>query len=452
MRWKPCFDVRRVVFGVMAVAMASGVVAQSETLVFAPNNTSNNILKFIGETGEYKGIIGAGFLTNPLGIEMDPVSGFLFVADQNSAGGAVLRFDPYTGAYAGLVGSGFLTRPDEIAFGPDGTMYVTDIRSSGQSVIMRFDPITGAYDGLFASGFLGSGLAGLSLYVDDQNIVYVQGADGTAIQRFNGETGAYLGAIGSGFFTQGRGVEMTTVGGQPWLLTGSFNQGSIYRWRLSDSSFRGLIASGGFAPTTRAIAMLPNGQVLVRSVSNTEYIARFVPETGEYKGLFMANFNTNGFGLAVETPARVTGVINLLSLDPGAYPRTVTLEVIDNSGNVVDTQTVSIDNTGAYVLRTYARGNNFRVSANGTRWLRRVSAPVNIDRDGVGGVNFSLPNGDVNADAIVDGNDVNVVLANFGAEAPFPNAAIEAADVNGDTIVDGNDVNIILANFGGEDE
>lgn len=53
--------------------------------------------------------------------------------------------------------------------------------------------------------------------------------------------------------------------------------------------------------------------------------------------------------------------------------------------------------------------------------------------------------GDVNGDRLVDGNDVNLVLGQFGGEDPnLPE------DVNGDGIVDGNDINAILANFGRE--
>lgn len=66
-------------------------------------------------------------------------------------------------------------------------------------------------------------------------------------------------------------------------------------------------------------------------------------------------------------------------------------------------------------------------------------------------LDLSLRIGDVNADDIVDGNDVNATLAAFGAEIGSPEY-VEAADVNGDGIVDGNDVNAILANFGAESE
>lgn len=57
-----------------------------------------------------------------------------------------------------------------------------------------------------------------------------------------------------------------------------------------------------------------------------------------------------------------------------------------------------------------------------------------------------LRNGDVNNDGIIDGNDVNAVLAQFGEEGTGI-----VADVNGDQIVDGNDVNAILGSFGEED-
>lgn len=62
-------------------------------------------------------------------------------------------------------------------------------------------------------------------------------------------------------------------------------------------------------------------------------------------------------------------------------------------------------------------------------------------------LNVLVLNGDVNNDGIVDGNDVNTILADFGAEGEHLRA-----DVNLDGIIDGNDVNAVLASFGSEDE
>lgn len=86
-----------------------------------------------------------------------------------------------------------------------------------------------------------------------------------------------------------------------------------------------------------------------------------------------------------------------------------------------------------------------RVQVSSLNWLNRVgSATVTSGLTDLG--TLTLINGDPNQDLIVDGNDVNVVLSNFGNEGD-PGLT---GDVNWDGIVDGNDVNVILANFGAE--
>lgn len=63
---------------------------------------------------------------------------------------------------------------------------------------------------------------------------------------------------------------------------------------------------------------------------------------------------------------------------------------------------------------------------------------------------FPFHAGDINRDRIVDGNDVNAVLAVFGAEAGSSSWTNPRADQNFDGIVDGNDINLVLGVFGTE--
>lgn len=114
-----------------------------------------------------------------------------------------------------------------------------------------------------------------------------------------------------------------------------------------------------------------------------------------------------------------------------------------NGGDVTATGT-----NGNYSVEPPPTVNgNYRVAVKPTGFLRRIipsgSATSLITSLGT----FTLTNGDVNNDNVIDGNDVNAVLALFGTEG----SGI-ASDVNGDTVVDGNDINIILSNFGAEGE
>ena len=169
-------------FGI-GLCCLSSAFAQA-TMVYVPDINSNSVLKFDATTGEYKGIIGAGFLNNPLNLEQNPNDNRLYVTSI----GRVVRLDPYTGEYLGLVGSGFLEFPDDITFGSDGTMYVTDLKSTG-TCILKFNPVTGEYKGIIATGFLGNPSWGSCLEIAADDTVYVIGAGGTAIQKFNGVTG-----------------------------------------------------------------------------------------------------------------------------------------------------------------------------------------------------------------------------------------------------------------------
>lgn len=119
-------------------------------------------------------------------------------------------------------------------------------------------------------------------------------------------------------------------------------------------------------------------------------------------------------------------------------------EVVLREGAAIDLNGNSSNDDDAFVES---------VSNNGAAINDRgeVLLVVNL-RNGAGAttgqalVGFDLPiTGDVNGDGIVDGNDINEILSNFGAEDPTLDS-----DVNGDGIVDGNDINVVLGFFGRE--
>lgn len=426
----------------------SSAFAQA-TLVYVPDINSNSVLKFDATTGEYKGIIGAGFLNNPLNLEQNPNDNRLYVTSI----GRVVRLDPYTGEYLGLVGSGFLEFPDDISFGSDGTMYVTDLKSTG-TCIVKFNPVTGEYKGIIANGFLGNPAWGSSLEIAADDTVYVIGAGGTAIQKFNGVTGEYLGVIGSGFFSDGRGLALSDVAGNPTVMSGvATSNGSVFKFRTDTSAYTGMFATGGFVPNVRAIAKMPNGWVLARGQSgSTEYVARFVPDTGEYKGLFAANWNIFGYGLAVETPATVSGSLVFGDYVGTGVSRPVTFEFYDGA-TLIDSTTVNVTPNGgtpvAYSVRTDARGPAITVKARGSRWLKKAVV-ANISGPGVSGVSISMTNGDCDASTEVDAADIDLVIANFGLI--FPGPGPEDSDIDGSGEVDAADIDIVIANFGSVDD
>ncbi|MBL8060054.1 MAG: hypothetical protein JNK63_04975 [Chthonomonas sp.] len=436
----------------MLLALSQLAVASWATLVYVSDINNDSVLKFEADTGEYKGSIGTGLVPNLLSVEQSPFDDNLYVTC-TSGTGFIVRLNPYTGEYLGMIGNGFLEFPDDIAFGPDGTLYVTDLKSTG-GCILKFNPTTGEYLGIIGNGFLGSANWGHSIDVNDSNVVYVIGAGGTAIQKFNGLTGEYLGVIGSGFFSNGRGLVLTNIGGEEHVLSGiASSQGSVLKFKTSDSSYQGVLASGGFVPNVRAIDVMPNGWLLARGYSNpTEYVARFVPDTGEYKGLFAANWGISGYGIAVETPATVTGTLVFGNYVGSGVSRPVTFEFYDGA-TFIDSTTINVTPNGgtpvAYSVDTDARGASITVKANGTRWLKEAVV-ANISGPGATGVNLTLQNGDPDLTGEVDAADIDMVILNFGSV--FPGPGPEDSDIDGSGEVDAADIDVVIANFGAIDD
>jgi hypothetical protein len=116
--------------------------------------------------------------------------------------------------------------------------------------------------------------------------------------------------------------------------------------------------------------------------------------------------------------------------------KTATIKV--KQGTQVFTYTATLGANGQYAVPIELSGN-IEVLAQAAPGLARkvslsnVSAPVQQ--------NFTLTNGDVNGDNVVDDADLLIVLFNFGGSD-------SASDVNGDSTVDDADLLIVLFNFG----
>lgn len=139
--------------------------------------------------------------------------------------------------------------------------------------------------------------------------------------------------------------------------------------------------------------------------------------------------------------------------DPSRLPQVGTFQILDAAGvNVLSTQTVALGSNFAFTLAdpNNSAGGSYVVRYVGTlSWMARRTGVITT----TSALNTSVGtviaiNGDTNQDLIVDGNDINTVLANFGSEIAGP---LEG-DLNLDGIVDGNDINVILSNFGTEAE
>lgn len=125
----------------------------------------------------------------------------------------------------------------------------------------------------------------------------------------------------------------------------------------------------------------------------------------------------------------------------------IAVEVIltPTGGEPLPAQTVTLNSLGEFTVEAPSEGA-YDIRVKPFNWLSSSVSNVSVTNRGVFNLSFVARNGDVNRDGIVDGNDVNSVLATFGEEGDNL-----LTDANGDGIIDGNDINVLLANFGEED-
>lgn len=137
----------------------------------------------------------------------------------------------------------------------------------------------------------------------------------------------------------------------------------------------------------------------------------------------------------------VTGTVNFSTAPGTLQGRTVDLTYVLPSGqSFTDNTPLSSSSTFNYVSQVPA--DTYRVLVDSAGCLVRAVPSFVLQASGGTLPTVTLILGDINNDNIIDGNDINEILSEFGSEGNF------VEDLNADGIVDGNDVNIALSNFG----
>ena len=157
----------------------------------------------------------------------------------------------------------------------------------------------------------------------------------------------------------------------------------------------------------------------------------------EYAGNSTYAASAGSNGLAVNR-VRVQGQIQLANRpNPNGLIARIEIE----AGSNQESFQVTLDAAGNYGVDTALTGNaTVKVSIPNSAWLcQRQGAYLS----NVVTLNFSLSNGDVDANGVIDDADLLMVLFAFGQTgANLP------SDVNGDGVVDDADLLIVLFNFG----
>jgi hypothetical protein len=174
---------------------------------------------------------------------------------------------------------------------------------------------------------------------------------------------------------------------------------------------------------------------------NFNYFIQYEPDNQEdvyqYYGLeggVQATFGMRVWGAAAPA-TRLQGVITIAGFAGSYAGRQAIIRI--RQGSTINTYTVTLSDSGAYSVDVREQGAA-EVLAQMAPGLARK---VNLTLSGTTTQNFTLTNGDVNGDNVVDDADLLQVLFNFGGTD-------RASDVNGDNVVDDDDLLIVLFNFG----
>ncbi|GMV37165.1 MAG: hypothetical protein AMXMBFR61_16730 [Fimbriimonadales bacterium] len=153
--------------------------------------------------------------------------------------------------------------------------------------------------------------------------------------------------------------------------------------------------------------------------------------------------NVRGTGAKCECPGvNISGRINLQFY--GGSISGLVAEMQVRNGITTESFNVPLAPDGSYSVTTHIPGS-VEVLAKVSHWLRGKVTGVNTNGGDVGGVDFSLVNGDVDMDNAVTLTDLNGVLVRFGSTS-------SVGDLDGSGFVGLEDLNIVLINFSAQGE
>jgi hypothetical protein len=156
----------------------------------------------------------------------------------------------------------------------------------------------------------------------------------------------------------------------------------------------------------------------------------------------------NFLGLAeFHSDCPVSGTVSLGQYLPSPAGKLVQFEIRQN-GVEIESHDVVLGGGGSYSFTTTKRGT-LQVLAKSEHWLRKSSATINLTDVGASGISFSLNNGDVDPNNIVDLGDFDQFAAAFGSEFGDGNFN-SMADLDGSTVVDLGDFDILAGHFSEE--
>jgi hypothetical protein len=139
-----------------------------------------------------------------------------------------------------------------------------------------------------------------------------------------------------------------------------------------------------------------------------------------------------------------TAALQDYSGNASSVPVTVDLRT-PGTTTALESHTVYVDGSGNFAFPTALNGT-YDVACNGPHWLRSVASSVAVSDSAVTPVTFSLVNGDVNGDNVIDLADLVAIAAAWRSSPGMSNYNANA-DLNGDGVIDLLDWMIVARNW-----
>lgn len=430
----------------VAIGLLLGAGQARSEMVFGVNETAKLIMKFDLDTGEYKG--SASFLSGTI-YDMDQGPDGLMYCLVN--GNVIRKIDPYSGEYKGDIGTGFFNGASAISIGPDGMVYVAN-----NTGVFRFQP-DGTYKGIFGGGFVQPGFFA-TMAVGLDNTAYVVNEPNDMIMKFDAATGEYKGNLASGFSGLGT-LWSLAITPNDTLYVRQYNGSSpgttIFRFDATDGTYKGNLATGFLQDagqlSSAGLVVSADGTLVVNTpMSNGTTLLgfslmKFGASDGKYDGYVGFGF-VNGYGLAIEQPATVSGKITLQGCPviPAGYSATLYVYKTGTT-TLLETVAAALAPDGSYTAQIFSRGT-VDIYAKPTLCLSK-KVVVDIPAGGISNVNvLQCLSGDADGDDYIGTDDYIILNASF--DKSKGDAGYDArADFACDDYIGTDDYLLLNANF-----
>ncbi len=314
----------------------------------------------------------------------------------NFTSSALVRVNAETGQVISAFGPGAgVSAPLCARIGPDGLLYVA---SEATDQVLRFDPCSGRLVDVFVQAGAGGLNAPASLAWGPDGNLYVAGFENDAVLRFHGTTGEYMNVFASANVAILNGPDNgTTFGPDGHLYVPSYYTNRILRFNGSTGLYMGSFVTS----VSRPRVLIWDGPDLLVTSETSDGVRRFDAVTGAPNGYKIAA-GAGGLDLPVGLAKGPDGDLYVTS---GSQDRVYRYDGV----------------TGAFkqiVIETGTPG------VQAPLFLTFVPGPAV---------------GDLNADGVVDGADLGLLLGDWMTAGP--------ADLDGSGLVDGADLGLLLGEW-----